>query len=91
MNAQSPIVPHGFQLNDIQNEIKAQKSIKEALKNPDALFEGKTILIDNANFGKGLRISIVPEPEVGITSKISQQFLSGEYCLTGVSFQDVHV
>ena len=86
MSPQTPIVPRGFQLNEIQNEIKARKTLAEAFaQEAESLFEGKTILIDNSNFGKGLRINIVPESETpSVNSQISKQFLSGDYCLTGV-------
>ena len=81
---QSPTIPQGYQLNDIQNEIKSRKNLKDALKSTDNLFEGQTIFIDSNFGGKNFRINIVPESE-SISSHISKQFLSGEYCLTGVS------
>lgn len=77
----SPTVPKGYQLDDIQNEIKAQKNLKD--QNIDNLFDGKGIFIETSNYGKSLRINILPENEPSL-SQISTQFLKGEYCLTGV-------
>lgn len=92
MNAQSPVVPKGFELDNIKKEKEKEKErlkhAKDVDENIEALFEGKTIRIEPDISGQGLRINIVsPKSEnKRAFTQIARQFLTGEYCLTGVSF-----
>ena len=95
----APIKPKG--LKALEDEAKKQQL--ESLKSKDksspfsgGIFDGKTIIIGASDFGKELRINIIPEeineePNSGndlspkFDSKILTNFLSGDLCLHGVS------
>lgn len=84
-------MPKGFELDNIKNEREKEKErlkhSKDVDENLEALFEGKTIRIEPDISGQGLRINIVsPKSEnKRAFTQIARQFLTGEYCLTGVS------
>ena len=91
MNAQTPAVPVGYELDRIQKEKEKEKeqlkSLKEEKNELGSIFEGKRISIETDSTGQGIRIKIVPESEnKRAFTQIARQFLTGEYCLTGVIF-----
>lgn len=90
MNAQTPAVPVGYELDRIQKEKEKEKeqlkSLKEEKNELGSIFEGKRISIETDSTGQGIRIKIVPESEnKRAFTQIARQFLTGEYCLTGGS------
>lgn len=92
LNAQTPAVPVGYELDKIQKEKEKEKEQLKNLKNAkedlamSSIFEGKTISIEPDSTGQGIRIKIVPEQSENkrAFTQIAKQFLTGEYCLTGV-------
>lgn len=81
LNGKSPSpVPKGYELDDIQTDIKTQKSMRFDSEN---IFEGKSNLLEPIGLDKILQIEILPDTDS--LSSISLQFLKGEYCLTGGS------
>lgn len=84
-------MPKGYELDTIKKERDREKERLKFAKDVDdhleTLFEGKTIRIEPDISGQGLRINIVsPKSEnKRAFTQIARQFLTGEYCLTGVS------
>ncbi|XP_075592135.1 endoplasmic reticulum lectin 1 isoform X2 [Dermatophagoides farinae] len=83
-------VPKGFELGDIELEMKTQKSkVKQNIG--DSFLESKTILINTFDNGKEVRINFIAETDdydgslLNSHSHIIAKFLRGEYCLTGGS------
>lgn len=88
-------VPKGFELGDIELEMKTQKSkVKQNIG--DSFLESKTILINTFDNGKEVRINFIAETDdydgslLNSHSHIIAKFLRGEYCLTGVSIMHVY-
>lgn len=82
-------IPKGFELNDIELEMKTQRS-KMKQNIGDSFLESKTILINTFDNGKEVRINFIAETDdydgslLNSHSHIIAKFLRGEYCLTGV-------
>lgn len=83
-------VPEGFELVNIEKEMKSNKSKFKRQNTFDSLMESKTVLIDTFTDGKEVHINFISETDnsgyslLNSHSHIIKKFVKGEYCLNGV-------
>lgn len=83
-------IPEGFELVNIEKEMKSNKSKFKRQNSIDSFLESKTVLIDTFTNGKEVHINFISETDnsgyslLNSHSHIIKKFLKGEYCLNGV-------
>ena len=96
----SPTKPKGLTAHETEakeHQLEVTKNKEKSSPFSGGIFDGKTIIIGASDFGKELRINIIPEdsteePKEGtdltskFDSKILTNFLNGDLCLHGVSY-----